>query len=342
MLTLGASTATLQSLVPQPLPPIAPMADLGSELFGHLDGLPGDGAAAAKVPLTQVALVALGRSGSSSGDSGCVLGLRVSHMVGDYGTLRALLHQLARAYNRQPLSPADVPASAAPLVAALAVPPPPGARQHNYLPFPPDIGEQLAAITALPPLQGLVLHVPAARLAELKAHAAADHAAAAAAAAGIGSAAAESGGVAADVDAATANGMGELWVSTHDALMAWWWRTVAALPCRRGAVVAFNQVGGCHALLVKCPCCVMLLWPARCLVLWLPSVSLLSSGLIRSLCPSVASHARAWTCVGACQRLQWEHAILTAPRPAGCTATWPPVHTRRRWMLPRCRWAKSR
>lgn len=246
-LTLGSSAATLESLVPHPLPPIAPMADLGAELFGHLPGLPADGTDAAAVPLVHIALIALGGgSGGSGSGSACVLGLRVSHMVGDFGTLRALLHQLARAYNRQPLTPANVPAPAAPLVAALAAQPPPaGARVHNYLPFPPKLGEQMGRLMAAPPLQGLVLHVPAARLAQLKEQAAADIAAAAAADPSQGAAQGSTGSAAAAAAAGAAGEQaGQEWVSTHDALMAWLWRTVAALPCRQGAVVAFNQVGG--------------------------------------------------------------------------------------------------
>ncbi len=319
-LTLGTSTATLHSLAPRPLPPIAPMADLGAELFGHLVGLPADSAAAAAVPLVQVALVALAGDGSG----GCVLGLRVSHLVADFGTLRALLHQLARVYNRQPLAPADVPAPAAPLVAALAVPPPLGARPHNYLPFPSNIGEQLAAVRKLPPLQGLVLHVSPARLAKLKARAAADLAAAAAAgAAGAGTQAARGGG-AAETSAGQDSGEAEqLWVSTNDALMAWLWRTLAGLPCRRGAVVAFNQVCASFP-----PFCLLLCRMRSASCTNLPPVPpppgllsfaafLISPTHAVSCCPD----ARAWTCGAGCLLPPWRLATQMASRPAGCTAT---------------------
>lgn len=142
----------------------------------------------------------------------------MSHMVADFGTLRGLLHHLAREYSGRPLAADNVPAPAAPLVAALgAVPPPPGARLSNYLHMPPSIGEQFAALAAAAPLQGLTLHVSPARRAALKAAAAAEAASAAEA------------------------GEEETWVSTNDALVAWLWRTLAALPCRGGAVVPFMQ-----------------------------------------------------------------------------------------------------
>lgn len=226
-LTLGSSSAGVRALAPRPLPPAAPLLDLGAELFGHLPGLSADGeAAAAAVPLAHVTLVAL--------SGGCVLGLRVSHLVGDFATLRGLLHHLARAYSGRALAPADVPAPGAPLVAALAAAPPPaGARPHNYLPIPPQLGGQLAALASAPPLQGLVLHVPPARLADLKEQAAAEAAAAAAEEHVGGSPAAGS---------MAAGAAQQQWVSTNDALMAWLWRTLAALPCRGRQVVAFNQV----------------------------------------------------------------------------------------------------
>ena len=215
LLTLGSSSAATRRAAPcPPLPPAAPLAALGEELFGHLPGLPADGAGAPALPLTHLALV-------STLDGGCVLGLRVSHLVADFGTLRGFLHHLAREYSGTPLAPADRPVMGQPLMAALcAAPPPPGARLHNYLPAPPTFGEALAALAAQPPLQGLTLHVPPARLAALRAQAAAE----AAGEAGAAGAAGEEG-----------------CVSTNAALMAWLWRTLAALPCRRGAVVSFFQ-----------------------------------------------------------------------------------------------------
>ena len=314
-LTLGTSTATLHSLAPRPLPPIAPMADLGAELFGHLAGLPADGAAAAAVPLVQVALVALAGDGSG----GCVLGLRVSHLAADFGTLRALLHQLARVYNRQPLAPADVPAPAAPLVAALAVPPPLGARPHNYLPFPSNIGEQLAAFRKLPPLQGLVLHVPPARLAKLKARAAADLAAAAAAgAAGAGTQAARGGG-AAETSAGQDSGEAEqLWLSTNDALMAWLWRTLAGLPCRCGAVVAFNQV--CAPSELPSPAAAAAVSTALCL-LHQPMARATTCGLLSSSAsPFAPLLLPPWQ--GLDMRRRLPAAAVAACHPDGVTPRW--------------------
>ncbi|PSC70669.1 trichothecene 3-O-acetyltransferase [Micractinium conductrix] len=142
LLTLGTSAAALQRLAPLPLPPLAPQADLGGELFGHLPPtLPAsDPAAAAATPLLQVAL--------------------------------------------------------------------------------------FAALAAKPPLQALTLHVSAARLAALKEQAMAELAAA-------GSTADAAG----DGQQGTCAGA---WVSSNDALMAWLWKALAALPCRRGAVTPFN------------------------------------------------------------------------------------------------------
>lgn len=254
-LTLGTSSTAAAEVAPRPVPPLAPMVDLGRELFGHLpSSMPGDATEAAALPLFHVSLVALEGGGSgersrerSGGKGGCVLGLRISHMVADYSTLRCALHHLARAYSGRPLAAFDVPAPAVPLVATLAARPPPlGAQPYNYLPLPPDVGAQLAALAAAPQLQGLVLHVPPARLAEHKAQALAEAAAAAAGAAGLGmgteaaAAAVDSGGGEGG-DATGGEGNEPDWVSTDDALMAWLWRTLAALPCRRGAVTPFNR-----------------------------------------------------------------------------------------------------
>lgn len=212
-LTLGTSTAATSHLAPRPpLPPAAPMATLGEELFGHLPDLPAHGSGAAALPLAHVAMVA-------TRDGGCLLGLRLSHLVADFGTLRCLLRHVAREYNGLPLAPEDVPGPSQPALAALeAAPPPLGARLHNYVPLPPSFGEQLAALAGQPPLRGLTLHLPAARLAALKSQAAAE-------------AAAEAGG----------EELGEAWVSTQAAVIGWLWRTLAALPCRRGAIVGLHQ-----------------------------------------------------------------------------------------------------
>ena len=231
VLTSGTSSASLKNLVLRPLPPVAPLANLGGQLFGHLPDLPPDGAAAAAVPLLQVACVAL-----EGGGGGGVLGLRLSHMIGDFGTLRALLHHLARAYSGRPLAPADLPVPAAALVEALAsVPPPPGAQPWNYVPLLPRIGEMFGPLLAAPPLQGLVLHVPPARLAALKAAASSE--AAAAAAAEAAAAGTDGGGGGGDAPQPA-------WVSTNNALTAWLWRTLATLPCHRGEVSAFYQALG--------------------------------------------------------------------------------------------------
>ena len=224
LLTLGTSAAALQRLAPLPLPPLAPQADLGGELFGHLPPtLPAsDPAAAAATPLLQVALVSLASGGA-------VLGLRVSHMVADFGTVRAVLHHLARAYSGRSPTDADVPAPAAPAIAALAaasLPLPAGFEPWNYRPLPPVVSTQFAALAAKPPLQALTLHVSAARLAALKEQAMAELAAA-------GSTADAAG----DGQQGTCAGA---WVSSNDALMAWLWKALAALPCRRGAVTPFN------------------------------------------------------------------------------------------------------
>lgn len=220
LLTVGTSATPLRRLAPQaPLPPAAPLVNLGTELFGHLEGA---SLAADALPLLQVALVELhggggGGGGTSSGsgsdsNGGCVLGLRASHLVADFGTLRGLLHHLAAAYSgRQPAG--GTPQPVEPLVAALAVQPPPaGSQPWNYLRWPPSFMEQLMALAAAPAQHGLTLHFPPARLAALKTKAAAEAAAAAAA---------EGGG-----------GSEPAWVSTNDALMAWLWKAFASLPCR--------------------------------------------------------------------------------------------------------------
>ena len=117
MLTLGsAATALTAALAPEPPPPLGPLSDLAGAVFGHLppvlSPLSGSPGGAPPQPLLHVAHIALA-------GGGCVLGLRVSHLVADYGTLRAALHHLARAYSGRPLAPPDVPVPAAPLLAAL-------------------------------------------------------------------------------------------------------------------------------------------------------------------------------------------------------------------------------
>ena len=344
-LTLGRSSAPLARLAPACLPPAAPIADLGAELFGHLAGLPMDGKGAEAVPLAHVTLVTLG-SGGGSGDggsssaAGCVLGLRVSHLVGDYGTLRGLLHHLARAYSGRALAAADVPAPGAPLVAALAAaPPPPGARQHNYLPAPPELGGQLAALAAAPSLQGLVLHVPPARLAQLKAQAAAEAAAAAAVDGSAGGAAA----VLATSAGGAAGAAGQKFVSTNDALMAWLWRTLAALPCRGGRVVAFNQVGpALPPCSVACCCCCRRRRRRRsCCALAITSLAHSLTALLHHPAELPCTR-RAWTCGAACRWRPWRRVTREAPRLAGCPATLPPAPSRLPWTRPRCRWGRWR
>lgn len=201
------------------------MVDLGAELFGHLSPtLPAsDAAAVAAHPLLHIVLVTLSAGGA-------VLGLRSSHMVSDFGTLRAVLHHLARAYSGRTLTAGDVPAPGAPAVAALAaatLPLPPGFQPWNYRPLPPDVGTQFAALVAQPQLQALSLHISVGWLEELKAQATAELAATPA-----GTTAGGEGGTTADTT--------PTWVSTNDALMAWLWKALAGLPCRRGAVTPFN------------------------------------------------------------------------------------------------------
>ncbi|KAL4423757.1 hypothetical protein ABPG75_001058 [Micractinium tetrahymenae] len=155
LLTLGTSTAPLASLAPRPpLAAAAPLADLGGELFGHLQGA---SLAADALPLLQVALVTLQGSSSSEDGSGistgCVLGVRVSHLVGDFGTLRAVLHHLAAAYSGRPPS-GGTPQPAEPLISALAAAPPPAdTTVWNYLCQPPKFMEQMMALVAAPPQQ---------------------------------------------------------------------------------------------------------------------------------------------------------------------------------------------
>lgn len=219
LLSLGTSAKPLCSLVPQlPLPAAAPLIDLGSELFDHLEGA---SVAADALPLLQVALVVLrgdinAADSGEGGSAGCVLGLRASHLVADFGTLRAVLHHLAAAYSgRSPIGGAPQPAE--PLVSALAMAPPPaGSTAWNYLRQPADFMEQMMALAAAPPQRGLTLHFPPARMAALKAQALAE-------------AEAEAADAAADLD-----GGPEVpgWVSTNDALMAWLWKAFASLPCR--------------------------------------------------------------------------------------------------------------
>lgn len=220
VLTIGTSTASLASLAPQPPPLLAPLANLGSQLFGHLPDHLADDTSAAALPLLEVALVAV--------QGGCILGLRVCHLVADFATVQGLLHHLARAYSGRPLTAMEVPVPATLLVDALEqLPPPPGVMQPcNYVPMPANIGEQLGALAAAPTLQGLRLHLPPARLAALKATAMTEAAAAAAAEAAGG-----------EEDP----GQQPAWVSTHDALIAWLWRMLASLPCHRGDVTAFSQ-----------------------------------------------------------------------------------------------------
>lgn len=216
MLSLGVSATPLDSLAPPPpLPAATPLMDLGGELFGHLEGA--DQAADA-LPLLQVALVSLGASSGAAGSgkgggAGCILGLRVSHLVGDFGTLRAALHFLAAAYSsRAPSSAAPQPAE--PLISALAAAAPPAdTSSWNYLRQPANFMEQLMALVTAPPQRGLTLHFPPARLAALKAQAMAEGEAA---------------------EATDAGGSSDTpgWVSTNDALMAWLWKTFASLPCR--------------------------------------------------------------------------------------------------------------
>lgn len=216
LLSLGTSGKPLSSLVPPtPLPAAAPLTDLGGELFGHLEGAD---QAADVLPLLQVALVSLHSSSNAAGSgAGCVLGLRVSHLVGDFGTLRAALHHLAAAYSGR--APSDAPPQPAePLITALAAAAPPaGTEPWNYLRLPAGFMEQMMALVAAPPQRGLTLHFPPARLAALKAQALAEAEAAEAAASDDGSA---------DVPG---------WVSTNDALMAWLWKAFASLPCRCAA-----------------------------------------------------------------------------------------------------------
>lgn len=216
-LAVGSSDVPLHRLVLQSPPqPAAALVDLGSELFGHLPFLGGDPGGPEATPLVEVALVAL------QGGGACLLGLRMSHLVGDFGSLRALMHHLAAAYSGRALDPSAAPAPGEPFVTALAsAPPPPSSRPYNYLSKPPGFDVLLGRLASAPPLHGLTLYFPPERLAALKARAAAE---------------AE--------QAARGDGSGDgspAWVSTNDALMAWLWKALAAMPCRGGAVTAFNQ-----------------------------------------------------------------------------------------------------
>jgi hypothetical protein len=227
LLLFGASDAALTEVAypsvpapgsdaggqPPPPPPRVPYADLGPALFPGLpDALPAAPASAsAAVPLFAVAHYRLAGGGG-------VLGVRLSHMIGDFGTAAAALRHLAAGYSGAPAPPpAAAPAPGAGPVAALAAaarPLPAGFAPFNYLrPDPAAWAAACGDVFTRPAPRGVVYHVPPPRLAALKAEATADvaalragagaaaaawpeaAAAAAAAAAAHGRAASGSGGV---------------------------------------------------------------------------------------------------------------------------------------------------
>eukprot|EP00879_Flechtneria_rotunda_P020299 GHRR01021347.1.p1 GENE.GHRR01021347.1~~GHRR01021347.1.p1 ORF type:complete len:459 (+),score=135.47 GHRR01021347.1:106-1482(+) len=255
--TLGTSLATLQTLVPTPTSTRSKYADIGFEVFSHLPNtLPDAADEAVNEPLMHVALVTLA-------DAGCVLGLRLSHLVADFGTLRAVLHHMACVYSDKPLDQ-NPPTPAEPVVSALAAAElPPDSQPWNYLPWPSNTAEQFSAVLQKPALRCIRYHVPPARLKALKVQALADlqqlsqsasirpnaarskaEVAAALTAATSTAASTSAGNGAADAAGSTtaaAEYRGMEWVSTNDAFMAHLWKTLASLPCRAGVVTAFNM-----------------------------------------------------------------------------------------------------
>jgi hypothetical protein len=89
------STAQPQQQQQQQQQQLVKLPELPDALFGHLPGalLP-DYLDNAALPLVHVTLVQL------AGSSGCILGLRMSHLMGDWGSARLLLRSIAAAYSQ--------------------------------------------------------------------------------------------------------------------------------------------------------------------------------------------------------------------------------------------------
>jgi hypothetical protein len=242
ILSLGHSTLSLADVTgPLPSPARRHYVDYGLQIFNHLaDSMPKDNRKAAEVPLLYVSHYTLGSSSGSSGGSsgGSLLGIRISHMVADFGTVAAVIYHLAHAYSTGGSSggssadtvnlPLPVPRPAGPAVAALAaanLPPPAGSRVFNYVPASPEWWAEVGIPVLTRPLpKGLVYHVTPDRLAALKQRAHDELAALK-----------EQGGDDAGSSGGGGGSSGSSWVSTHDALIAHVWIAINSIPSRRGS-----------------------------------------------------------------------------------------------------------